>query len=201
MEEKNKAINFLFEQLKFNIEKQNKLNELSIKKFKELEQLNLSIEKQKKAIVLLFEQLKFDREKQHELEQLNLSIEEQKKEVILLFEQLKLNIEKEEGLKQLSIEEQKEFDQLKINNELKFEVIVTSKKYEQIIIYITMSKDISEKQFIDNILKSLNKKYFNTLVKLSCCQLYCENDNDLKEFLLKSNGKYYFNGKGILQKS
>jgi 5-formyltetrahydrofolate cyclo-ligase len=137
-------------------------------------------------INFLLEQIKLNIEKE-DLRQL--SIEEQKE-----LELLNINIEKED-LIQLSIEEQKELEQLKINNELKFEIIVTSNKYEQIIIYITMSKDVSEKEFIDNILKSLDKKYFNTLVKLSCCQLYCESDNDLKEFLFKSNGKYYFNDK------
>jgi|688.fasta_scaffold379786_2 hypothetical protein len=120
-------------------------------------------------------------------------MEEKNEAIDFLLNQL--NIDKQNKLNELNIKKQKELEQLKTNNELKFEVIITSNKYKQIIIYITMSKDVSEKEFIDNILKSLDKKYFNTLVKLSCCQLYCESDNDLKEFLFKSNGKYYFNSK------
>lgn len=89
-----------------------------------------------------------------------------------------------------------ESELLKLNNELKFEVIITSNKYNQIVKYFTMSKNVSEKEFIDNILKNIDKKYFNTLVKLSCCQLYCEKNEDLLDFILKSYGKYYFNNNG-----
>ncbi len=61
-----------------------------------------------------------------------------------------------------------------------------------------MSKNVSEKEFISNILKNLDKKYFDTLVKLSCCQCYCKSAEELILFLLKSNGKYYFDNNGNL---
>ena len=93
-----------------------------------------------------------------------------------------------------------EQNQLEKNNELKFEVIITSNKYNQIFMYFTMSKNISEKEFISNILKNLDKKYFDTLVKLSCCQCYCESAEELIPFILKSNGKYYFDNNGNLPK-
>ena len=88
---------------------------------------------------------------------------------------------------------------LETNKELKFEIIVISNKYENKIIYLNMSKNISEKEFIDTILKNLDEKYFNTLVKLSCCQCYCESADELIPFLLKSNGKYYFNNGNLLK--
>lgn len=89
-----------------------------------------------------------------------------------------------------------EEEQLKQNNELKFEIIVTSHKYNQLLMTIIMSKNISEKEFISNILESLDKKYFDTLVKLSCCQCYCNSNEKLMPFLLKSFGKYYFDNNG-----
>jgi len=96
------------------------------------------------------------------------------------------------------MEDYNEFKKLKENNQLKFEVIIHSNKYEEIIMYFIMSKNVSEKEFINNILIKLDKKYFDTLVKLSCCQCYCESKNDLINFLLKSYGKYYFNNNGNL---
>ena len=63
-----------------------------------------------------------------------------------------------------------------------------------------MPNNISEDKFIMNILNNLEKKYFDTLVKLSCCQCYCDNDSDLISFLLKTNGKYYFDNSGNLPK-
>jgi hypothetical protein len=70
----------------------------------------------------------------------------------------------------------------------KFEIIVTNNK-EQFLLYLDINKNINEDDFILTILRELDKNDLESLLKLSCYQL----NGDILDFILLSNGKYYFN--------
>lgn len=76
---------------------------------------------------------------------------------------------------------------------LKFEIIVTFEEKEQILVYINVPKTCTEENFIRTILKQLFPNEIKQLVKFSCCQMFCESENDLLPFIAQCNGKYYFN--------
>lgn len=72
------------------------------------------------------------------------------------------------------------------------EIIFTYEGIEQQITTLTLPEYVNEKMMMKEIFGLLNKKELEKLIKLSICQLDCNSIGDCKEYLLKSNGKYYF---------
>ena len=77
---------------------------------------------------------------------------------------------------------------------LTIQVIYTFETLPQEFYTIELDRDNSiELEFIGAVLCALDEERLRQLVKLSCCQMYCERDEDLRPFLAARSGKYYFN--------
>jgi hypothetical protein len=80
----------------------------------------------------------------------------------------------------------------------KFNVIVTFEKHDQEIYNVIVPHDISEDMFlltIFNLLNSYGEQYVSDLIKISCCLMWNKSEVESLYFpwLLKRNGKFYFN--------
>lgn len=74
---------------------------------------------------------------------------------------------------------------------LSFQVIASFENYEQDIFDFDIDKYyIDEESFITEVLKCLEN--VDDLYKLSICQ-FCTNKNEIMDWLLSRNGKYFFN--------
>jgi hypothetical protein len=75
------------------------------------------------------------------------------------------------------------------------DVIITIDDYEQLFITINDVDDLDENTFLYQCFDEIaneNKELLYKLIKLSCCQYNCD-ENNIKPYLLDRNGKYFFN--------
>lgn len=81
---------------------------------------------------------------------------------------------------------------LKENDLIFVEIISTYENVSQDFTYILLDKNeqLTEKYVLYKIFDSLNTEYLPQLIKLSCCQLYCDM---LIPLFIRTMGKFYFN--------
>lgn len=80
---------------------------------------------------------------------------------------------------------------IKENDLIFVEIISTYETVSQDYTYILLDKDdLSEKFVLYKIFDSLNREHISQLIKLSCCQLYC---NIIIPLFIRTMGKFYFN--------
>jgi len=80
--------------------------------------------------------------------------------------------------------------------DITIEIIGTFDVLEQIMFSVPLAQsEATEKEFLRHVFSTLNEEEKSQLVKLSCCQLYTDREEDVLPWIMKRNGKYYFEDK------
>ncbi len=77
-----------------------------------------------------------------------------------------------------------------------FEIIITYEKGSQDMVYVDVPQSCNtDEKFLNFVFSQLKREELENLVKFSTCILHIEKIEDVPDFILKRNGKYYFNYK------
>lgn len=71
-----------------------------------------------------------------------------------------------------------------------FNVILTFSSIEQHIFNIEINSKVTEEDFVNQIFDELSRGEIVDLIKISICQML---DTEIVDWLMKRNGKFYFN--------
>ena len=76
----------------------------------------------------------------------------------------------------------------------KFQVIFTFYQHEQEVLDFTVYKELNEEEFLYTLFDTFSNELdlLKDLCKLSCCQ-FVNKKEDAYGYILRRNGKYYFN--------